>query len=162
MKAPQHIDFQWTTRGLYHAVFCVLLVVLFVLLLVMACIAYAKGWSETVAGFIEVYGFSVPGACLLFYLLDRFLGNKKTIYLKNDVLCFTTQKRGVIYEFPVQQIKGLKIWYVFQGIYLLTVQLPEGEVRIKLRGVWVWNLWKLDQYIGRMRNHYHIPTYNIR
>lgn len=158
MKAPQHIDFQWTTRGLYHAVFCILMVVLFVLLLVMGCIAYEKGWSEMVAGFIEVYGFSLPGVCLLFYLLDRFAGDEKTIYLSNDVLCFATQKRGVIYEFPVQQIKGLKIWYVFQGIYLLAVQLPEGEVHIKLRGVWVWNLWKLDRYIRRMRNHYRIPA----
>ena len=158
MKAPEHIDFQWSTRSLYHAYFCVLLLVQFVLLLVMVCIAFEKGWSETLAGFIDIFGFSLPAASLVFYLLDHFAGNKKTLYLKNDVLCFATQKRGVIYEFPVQQIEGLKIWYVFQGIYLLTVQLPEDEVRIKLRGVWVWNLSKLDRYITRVRAHYHIPA----
>lgn len=156
----QHIDFCWTIRDLYHTLFCGLLVILLILLAIIGFIAYGGvGWNEVLTGLDNRYNFSLLGACLLFFLLDRFCANKRIIYFVNNTLYYAKEKKGIVYEFPVDQIRRLRIRRIDRNNYALFVLMSEGEFRIKLTWAWVWNVWKLEKRIKQIRDHYHITEY---
>lgn len=154
-------DFRWAIRGLYYTLFSALLVILVVLLIFLIFIVRKSGWDESLTTLNNPYNFSLLGVCLLFYFLDRFCVNKKTIYLKNNTLYYATQKKGIICEFPQKEIKA--IWIKPIGIkrtnYGLFIRTKSGTTRIKLTWAWVWNVWKLEKRIKRMRQQNNIREY---